>query len=70
MYSVKAGGTIDEFEPYRSTMSATWLQTIPPNQRTWSRWQARSLPTHAGAATHTKESQVTPVLFEMTVRDV
>ncbi len=32
-------------------MSATWLPTIPPNQRHWSRWWARSSPTYAGAAT-------------------
>ena len=32
-------------------MSATWLPTMPPNQRVWSRWCARSSPTYAGAAT-------------------
>ena len=32
-------------------MSATWLPTIPPNQRHCSRWWARSSPTYAGAAT-------------------
>ena len=34
-------------------MSATWLPTIPPNQRHWSRMWARSSPTYAGAATQT-----------------
>ena len=38
--------------PYRATMSATWLPTIPPNQRHWSRSCARSSSaTYAGAAT-------------------
>ena len=32
-------------------MSATWLPTIPPNQRHCSRMWARSSPTYAGAAT-------------------
>jgi hypothetical protein len=32
-------------------MSATWLPTMPPNQRVCSRWWAMSSPTYAGAAT-------------------
>ena len=32
-------------------MSATWLPTIPPNHRHWSRAWATSSVTYAGAAT-------------------
>src|SRR3954465_3269309 len=51
MYSVSACGTTPPVSPYRPTMSATWLPTIPPNQRHWSRMCSRSSPTYAGAAT-------------------
>ncbi len=32
-------------------MSATWLPTMPPNQRVWSRMCAQSSPMYMGAAT-------------------
>src|ERR1700733_5393554 len=55
MYSDKAAGTAAPSAPYRETMSATWLPTMPPNQRHWSRaWAnaaALSSVTYAGAAT-------------------
>ena len=42
---------MEALDPYRATMSATWLPTMPPNQRHWSRMWSMSSPTYAGAAT-------------------